>query len=251
MSALTRLAFDIVQSTVSPPGLKAVACATLLAAMDQAVDVPHESHMAVWRYLLASDASAAMMHRHQLVSTEVARGALQVLGDADAGEAAQDLALAVLRGSNVAEIGEQDLVSLADRILDEGRVHRVAWLVEQVHEQRGLEPEFVVMLRDRLAGSDDAAVRAGGVTVGALLARFDEIFAARMLVDPSPQVRIAVAEMLDGATDLDRDKALRLIRDQLGIETHRSVIAALYCTLGTLVRAGGRSVRQATPDSAH
>jgi hypothetical protein len=252
MSALTRLALEVLESASTPPGLKAAACATLLAAMDQGVEVPNESHMAVWTYLLASDASAAMMHRHELSHPGVARDALRVLADSEAGEGAQDLALAVLRGPNVAEASEEDLVSLADRILDEGRVRRVTWLVEQVHEHRGLEPEFITMLRDRLVSSEDAAVRVAAVTTGALLPRLDEHFAARTLLDSSPLVRTAMVEALEGVGQRDREKALVLIRDHLGRENHRSPLSALYCALGSLVRAGGHRWRQAAPpDGTH
>jgi hypothetical protein len=252
MSALTRLALEVLQSVSTQPGLRAVACATLLAAMDQMVDVPNETHMAVWTYLLGSDASAATMHHHLLSHPDVAREALRVLSHVDAGEGAQDLAMAVMRGPNVAEVREQDLVSLADRVLDEGRVRRVSWLLEQVHEQRGLTPAFIAMLRDRLASSTDAGVRVGGVTVGALLPRLDEHFAARMFLDSSPLVRTAVADLLDGASQLDREKALVLIRDQLRTETHRSTLSALYFALGTLVRTGARPTQHLeSPDGTH
>lgn len=252
MSALTRLALEVLQSPSAQPGLKATSCATLLAAMEQAIEVPPESQFVVWRYLLSSDASAATMHRQQLNSREVARDALRVLSDADAGETAQELAMAVLRGDNVVEVRDEDLVSLADHILDEGRVRRVTWLVEQVHEQRGLEPAFLVMLRDRMAGSGDAAVRVGSVAVGALLPRLDEDFTRRMLVDASPIVRTAAADTLEAVGQHDREKGLALIRDQLGIETHRSALAALYFALATLVRAGGRRAREWVPsEDAH
>ena len=252
MSALTRLALEVLESASTPPGLKATACATLLAAMDQSIEVPNESHMAVWTYLLGSDASAAMMHRHELSHPEVARDALRVLADSEAGEGAQDLALAVLRGPNVAEVGEEDLVSLADHILDEGRVRRVTWLVEQVHELRGLEPAFITMLRDRLVSSENATVRIAAVTMGALLPRLDEHFAARTLLDSSPLVRTAMVEALEGVGQRDREKALVLIRDQLGRENHRSPLSTLYSALGSLVRAGGHRVRQVpAPDGTH
>lgn len=242
MSALTRLAFDVVQSPSAPPGLRAVACSTLLAAMNQSVEVPGGSHLVVWGYLLASDASAGAIHRHLLSHPDVARAAVSVLRDSDAGEGAQDLALAVLRGPNLIEVHERDLLSIADRILDDGRARRVACLVEQVHEQRGLTPEFLAMLRDRLANSEDAAVRVGAVTIGALLPRLDEHFAIRMFVDSSPLVRTAVADTLEGAERPDQERALGLIREQLRAETHRSVLAALYAALSALIRAGGRGI---------
>jgi len=248
MPPLTRLAFEVLQSDSTPSGLKAVACATLLAAISRSVDVPGDSYMTVWRYLLQSDASAELLHRHELINPEVARDAVRVLCNGDAGDIAHDLALAVLHGQNATEVGERDLMSLADRIVTETRVRRVTWLVEQVHEHRGLDPTFIVELRDRLSKSDDPAVRVCGVSVGALLPRLDETFAAHLMRDESAPVRTAVVETLEGVGKADREKALVLIRDHLAVESHRSVIAALHFALSGLIRAGG--IREAT-DNTH
>ena len=236
MSALLRLALDVLQDPATPPGLRSAACATLLTALDNAVEVPPGAHMACWRYLLASDLSASAMHRHELAHPEVARDAVRVLLDVESGETAQDLAMAVLRGSNVGVVTDRDITTLADKVLTEGRSRRVSWLAEQVHEHRGLDPEFIVTLRNRLANSDDATVRAGGVDVGALLPRLDVEFAREMFSDGSAQVRAAVADQLERVEHLDRDRALRLIRDRLDQETHRSTLSACYAALATLIR---------------
>ena len=102
------------------------------------------------------------------------------------------------------------------------------------------------MLRDRLANSGDAAVRVCGVTIGALLPRLDEHFSARAFLDPSPLVRTAMADALEGVELPDRETALRLIRDQLQIENHRSALSALYFALGSLVRNSGRQSQLGT-----
>ena len=236
MSALLRLALEIVQDSATAPCLRAVACSTLLAALNNAMEVPAGSHMACWRYLLGSDQSAAALHRHELAHPEVARDAVRVLLDPEAGETAQDLAMAVLRGPNVAVVADDDIVTLADRVLTEGRSRRVTWLIEQTHEFRGLDPAFLVMLRERLAGSSDPTVRAAAVDVGAFLPRLDLVFAMRLIGDASPLVRACVADQLEKTVPLDRDQALRLIRNCLEHETHRSVLSACYGALATLIR---------------
>jgi hypothetical protein len=159
-----------------------------------------------------------------------------VLLDPCAGETAQDLAMAVLRGNNVDAVAENDIVVLADRALSEGRARRVIWMIEQVHEYRGLAHEFLVVLRDRLAASDDASVRVGAVHVGALLPRLDVDFAQAMFGDICAPVRAAVAEKLEQVNHLDRDQALRLISNRLSQETHRSVLSDCYAALATLIR---------------
>ena len=123
------------------------------------------------------------------------------------------------------------------------------WLIEQVHEQRGLDPKFLVTLRDRLAASEDATVRAASIDVGALLPRLDAVFAEKMLSDRSPLVRAAVAEHLERVETLDRDAALGLIRRCLGQETHRSVLSPLYVSLGALFRRS--SNRSEPPEGKH
>jgi hypothetical protein len=114
-SSLLRLALVTLQAPDTAPGLRAVACRTLLSALDNAIEVPAGSHLACWRYLLGSDQSAASLHRHELAHPDVANDAVRVLLDAEAGETAQDLAMAVLRGANVSVITNDDITTIADR----------------------------------------------------------------------------------------------------------------------------------------
>lgn len=192
--------------------------------------------MACWLYLLSSDQSASAIHRHEIQHPQVARDAVRVLLDPEAGETAQDLAMAVLRGSNVSVVTDADIVTLADRVLTEGRTRRVNYLVEQVHEHRSLDPAFLVALRDRLASSGDASVRAAAIDVGALLPHLDASFAQKMLGDGSAQVRAAVVDSFEMLEPRDRKTGLVLIRDHLAHETHRTVLSACYYSLATLFR---------------
>jgi hypothetical protein len=234
------MALEILTSPSAAPGLKSVARAALLSAIDHEIDVPLGTHLAVWHHLLGNDANAAAMHHHQLVHPDVGRDAIRVLTEADSGEAAKDLALAVLQGPNVAQVCDEDVELLADRVLDERRVRRILWLVEQVHELRGLAPEFIVRLRRRLATSPDAGVRMGAAELGALLPRLDEDFAREMLFDTSPIVRAETARCLEGVAEPDQDAALRLLRERMGQENHRTALSAIFSAVGALVRAAGR-----------
>jgi len=79
-------------------------------------------------------------------------------------------------------------------------------------------------------------VRSAAVDVGALLPRLDVSFTETMFGDGSAQVRAAVADSLEKVEQVDRDRALRLLRDRLEHETHRSVLSACYGALATLIR---------------
>jgi hypothetical protein len=149
-----------------------------------------------------------------------------VLLDPDAGEGAQDLTMATLRASNIGAVTDDDITTLADNVVTEGRSRRINCLVEQVHEYRGLATAFLVALRERLAGSDDPAGRAVAGDVSALLPRLDAAFASRMFGDRRPLVRASVVDSFEKVEPV----ALRLIRDQLAHETHRIVLSACYHT---------------------
>lgn len=247
MSCLIRLALEVLEDPAVPLGLRTVACTTLLHAFEGGIDAPTGAQVAVWRFLLGSDASAVLLHRHALQHPDVAKDAVRVLLDRETGEGERDLALAVLRNSNVDAVTEEHIASIIDRVLDEGRARQVGFLIERIHEQRGLSAPFLEVLRDRFAASEAASVRNVAVEVAGLLPSLDEQFVARMFEDPSPVVRSATAQLLERTEPPDRSRALALIRERLVVEQHRSVISACLYALGSLVRSEGRRVRQWEP----
>lgn len=238
MSTLVRTALEVLEDHAAAPGLRSVACKTLLAALTAGLEVPPAAPMMIWRWLLVTEQGASALHAHELASPDVAKDALRILTtDPDAGEDARDLAMAALRGENLAVVTDSDLVLIAERVVDEGHTRRFAYLVESVHELSGLAPDFLRVLRDRLAASPVPSVRAAGVEVGALLPRLDDYFTERMLMDSSPVVRRVVLELLERVEVLDRGKGAAIVRKHLGsTERHRTVIAAGLSTLGGLVR---------------
>jgi hypothetical protein len=247
MSSLTRLALEVLEDQSMPVGVRSVACLTLLHALDTGIAVPNGSHVSAWRFLLGSEASAVVLHRHALQHPEVAADAIRVLLDRETGEGERDLALAVLRDSNLDLVAEGQLASIVDHVLGEGRARQVGSLIERVHEHRGLSAAFIMALRDRLATSDAAQVRSVAVDVTGLLPKLDEPFIARMFRDQSPVVRSAAADMLERTETQDRTQALGLIREHLAVEQHRSVVSACLYALGSLVRTERRRVRQWEP----
>lgn len=236
MSALTRVALETLVDPAAAPGLKTVACTTLLVAFRERVGVVAGSHLAVWKYLLSLENAAVILHQFEVSHAEVAADAVRVLLDGDSGEAAKDLALAVLRGANLAAVGDQELVTLVDQVLVEERVRQISWLIERVHEERGLSPQLLVAIRDRLAGSVLSAIRVAAVEVGALLPRLDEPFALRMLSDSAPAVRTEVADQLARAGELDRAAAVTILREQLTVESHAGPLKAIHFALAALIR---------------
>lgn len=247
MSSLIRLAVDTLEDREVPQGLRMVACTTLLYALEAGIEAPPGAALAVWRFLLGSDASAVLLHRHSLQHPDVAKDAVRVLLDRETGEGERDLALAVLRISNVDSVTEEHIASIIDRVLDDGRARQVGFLIERVHEQRGLSTDFLLALRDRLAASDAASVRSIAVDVAGLPPKVDHHFVARMFSDPSPIVRAATADLLERSEAPGRAQALALIRERLAVEQHRSVISACLFALGSLVRTEGRRARQWEP----
>jgi hypothetical protein len=238
MLSLVPVALEVLEDPDAPPALRSVACKTLLAALTAGIEVPPAAPMVIWRWLLVSDQGASALHPHELPSADVARDALRILTtDPDAGEEARDLAMAILRGANLAVVTASDLLLLADGVVNEGRTRRFTYLVESLHELKGLAPDFLRMLRDRLALSSLPSVRAAGVEVGALLDRLDDYFTERMLMDDSPIVRRTVLEVLERVEVLDRENAAVIVRKHLGsAERHRTVIAAGLSALGALVK---------------
>lgn len=247
MSSLTRLALEVLEDRSMPLGVRSVACITLLHAFDTGIVVPNGAHMAAWRFLLGSEASAVLLHRHEVQHPEVAADAVRVLLDREPGEGERDLALAVLRGSNLDLVAEDQLATIVDHVLSEGRARQVGLLVDRVHEERGLSAPFLMALQDRLAASDVASVRSVAIDVTGLLPQLAEPFVARMFRDSSPIVRAATADMLERAETQDRTRAVALIRERLLVEQNRSVVSACLFALGSLVGTAGRHVQRREP----
>jgi len=243
MSRLTRLAFETLEDPASPFGLRSTACSTLMHAIDLRVQVPHGSPMACWRFLVESESSGNSLNQHQLQDPEVARDAVRILLDPEAGTDVQDLALAVLQDQNLHALTEPDLATILDRIMTADRARQVGWLVYRLHQELGLSNESLIRIRDRFASSDVAAVRAQAPGISALLPRLDQEFALRILQDPKPPVRSAGLDMLQEVESIDAPQALLLARDHLATEQHRNVISSCHFAIGSLMRAAGRAIR--------
>ena len=247
MASLTRLALETLEDPTASLGQKQVAATALLEAFTVGVETPPRAPMMVWRWLLAhGDSSIRFLRTHEIPGADVVRDALSVLKARDIGDDAFELAAAVVPGRHPEVVSEEDLAAIADRLITDQRARRFAWMVQRVHEERGLSLEFLTLLTNRLTGSENPVVREIGVEIG-FVRGFEPPFATRMLTDPSPLVRTAVADALEKTEDPNRDLAIAIIRDHFGIERHRSVISAMHHALGTLVRASGRRIRMPEP----
>jgi len=203
--------------------------------------------MMVWRWLLAhGDSSIRFLRTHELPGVEVVRDAISVLKAHDVGDDAWELAAAVVPGRHPEIVSEEDLAAIADRLSTDQRARRFGWMVQRIHEEGGLSPDFLTLLTDHLTGSENAVVREIGVEIG-FNRGFDQPFATRMLKDPSPIVRTAVADQLEKTEEPNSDLAIASIRDHFGIERHRTVLSAMHHALGTLVRASARRIRMPEP----
>jgi hypothetical protein len=247
MSVFTRVALEILEDPAATLALKQVAVTALLEAFGTGIETPQRAPMAVWRWLLAiGSSSVRFLRTHEIPGADVVRDAISVLQSSDVGEEAWELAAAVIPGQHAAIVSERDIAAIAERVNSDQRARRFAWLVERVYEEHGLSPEFMVALSNRLVASEIPGIREAGVEVG-FLARFDEGFALRMLGDPTPAVRTAVADRLERVEEPDRDSALALIRGHFAVERHRTVIATMHHCVGSLVRESGRRVRTLSP----
>jgi len=237
MAPLIVAAFAALEDGTAAAAVRSIACSCILAALTSGLEVPPGAPMAAWRWLIHSESGASALHLQELPSAEVAIEAIRILkGEIDAGENARDLAMAVMRGENLAVVRDADIVLMAERAMGEGRLRRFVYVIEGVHELRGLSSDFIRLLRDRLSSSPSPAARAAGVEIGALLPRVDLPFLEHMLVDPSPVVRRCALEMLERVEMLERTVAATVVRRHLSNEQHRSVIASGLTTLGSLVR---------------
>jgi hypothetical protein len=247
MPSLTSLALEVLESPTTSLGQKQVAATALLEAFDVGVETPQRAPMVVWRWLLAHGGSSIRFLRtHELPGVEVVRDAISVLKAHDVGDDGWELGAAVIPGRHADIVTEEDLAAIADRLSSDQRARRFGWMVERVHEERGLSIEFLTALTERLTGSENPVVREIGVEIG-FVRGFDQAFAIRMLKDPSPIVRTVVADQLEKTEAPNRDLAMTIIRDHFGVERHRTVTSAMHHALGSLVRRSGRRIRMPEP----
>ena len=144
--------------------------------------------------------------------------------------------MAALRGPNLSAVTDSALLILGDQLAAKNRLRQFTYIVESVHEERGLATGFIVVLRDRLAGSPFGSARAVASDVNALLSRLQEDFVQKQLGDPSPIVRSAALRSLEGVNKLDRLRAVAIVREHLASEQHRSSVAVGLEALAALIR---------------
>jgi len=240
--SLTTQSLKALQDPSSPPGTRSIACRALVHAIELGVPVPTGTAMACWQFLLQSGADSCGL-RPDLQDRQVAQDAVRILRTRECSLDQHNLAYTILQGGNVTYVTEPDLAAIVE-VLTDGRALRIGWLIGRVHEGAGLSLQFLVTLRDRLAGSTIPEVRSEAPGISSLLPRLDQEFAIRMFQDPVPRVRSALASMLEQVEDVDQETALKLVQAHTALEQHRDVLSTCHFALGSLMRSVDRGIRR-------
>lgn len=238
MAQLLRAALDVVRDDNAPHGLRAVAAKTLLAAFEHEVETPAGAPLAVWRWLATVGGDCVRFSQVSLPGPDVVVEALAVLKKPDAGEDLFALAATVVeKSTDLAAITDDDVLAIVDGEPGRERVRRLIWIVQAIHQDRGIPKPVLDALRDRWARSARAHLRQAAVQVAGLLPGLDDDFITRMLDDTAPGVRSEAVELLEQAEGDDRDRALVLLHSRLAAEENLRVRSDLHSAIGTLLRS--------------
>jgi hypothetical protein len=237
MAVLLRAALDVVRDADAPHGLRAVAAKTLLAAFEHEVETPPGASLAVWCWLSTVGGDCVRFSQVSLPGPEVVLEAVAALKNPGVGEDLMSLAAtAIEKSKDLGAITDEDVLAIVDGEPGIERVRRLVWILQAIHEVRGLPNVMLQALRDRWARSARAHLRQAAVQVAGLLPGLDKNFAVRMLDDTAPGVRSEIVDLLEQAEGEDRDRALGLLRQRLAVEEHVRVRSDLHSAIGTLLR---------------
>jgi hypothetical protein len=237
MALLLRAALDVVRDPDAPHGLRAVAAKTLLAAFEHVVETPPGASLAVWCWLSTVGVDCVRFSQVNLPGPDVVLEAVAVLKRLDAGEDLTNLAATVIEKSkDLAVVTDEDVLAVVDGEPGPERVRRLVWVVDAIHQGRGLPNTLLQALRDRWACSARAHLRQAAIQIGRLLLGLDERFVVQMLDDTAPGVRSEAVDLLEQADGEERDRALGLLQKRLATEEHVRVRSDLHSAIGSLLR---------------
>jgi hypothetical protein len=220
--------------------LRAAAAEALRTAAEHGLDLPHGAPLALWRWLCSTLPTCGWQHARQLGEMPdpvVTSEAIKVLSDGDAGAELQGLAVELLSGSAHAQLVTDDvLLGYVERGHAEEAARHAARLAVEVQRVRRVGRDVLLQLRDRLAASGTAAVRATSIDV-AMVMPLDVNFIRRMLHDEAAEVRQMVAShvALDITSTPDVEK---LINERLALEQVADVRADLLRAAAALEHDG-------------
>lgn len=193
MNLLTH-ALDVLNDNNNPVGMREVACAALVAGLEEGLVVPNGTPIAIWRWVRETTPKrwcAAQFRLGEVFDEAVFVAALEAVRDPASGTELRGVAIDVLAGSAYAHlVTDETLTDFVDRTHVESE--RLSRLVQNVHRARRIPIELVRMIRDRWATSTVVAAREAAVEIGSLVPKPEEDFWLKMAQDPSDDVRISV-----------------------------------------------------------
>lgn len=234
---LLRQALEVLNDTTSPIGIREVACAALVVALEEGLGVPSGTPAAIWNWVREATPrrwNSAQFRLGEVYDDQVFASALEAVRDPASGIELRSVAIDVLAGSAYAPlVTDETLTDLLDRPHVEPE--RLSRLVENVHKARGIPIELLVAIRDRWATST-VATREAAIEVGSLVPKPEENFWKRMAQDPSDDVRILAISAV--VKHCEHEFAGKLVEDLLAHEDNIDVRSELHRAMMTLLLRG-------------
>jgi hypothetical protein len=234
MNLLTH-ALEVLSDPNQPPGLREVACAALVAGLEESLAVPHGTPIAIWRWVRETTPKrwcAAQYRLGEVFDEAVFVAAFEAVRDQGSGTELRQVALDVISGSAYAPlVTDEMLIDVIDRPHVEPE--RLTRLITSVHKARGIPVELLVVIRDRWAASTVVATREAAVEIGSLVPRPDETFWTKMIGDPSDDVRVSASGAISKQCQVEF--ASEVIQQALAREPVIDVRAELHRAMMTVL----------------
>jgi hypothetical protein len=150
-------ALDVLSDANNPPGLREVACAALVAGLEENLAVPHGTPIAIWRWVRETTPKrwcAAQFRLGEVFDEVVFVATLEAVRDSGSGTELRQVALDVLSGSAFAPLVTDEMLH---DVVDRPHVEpvRLPRFVEAVHKARGISTHLLREIRDRWASTEE------------------------------------------------------------------------------------------------
>jgi hypothetical protein len=228
-------AVEVLNDNTNPVGIREVACAALVAGLEEGLAVPSGTPIAIWRWVRETTPKrwcAAQFRLGEVYEEAVFVAALEAVRDQSSGTELRGVAIDVLAGSAYAPlVSDETLTDLVDRPHVEPE--RLSRLVQNVHRARRIPIELLRMIRDRWASSTVVATREAAIEAASLVPKPEEDFWLKMAQDPSDDVRISVISSV--VKHCRHEFARKLVEGLLEHEGVIDVRAELHRAMMTLL----------------
>jgi hypothetical protein len=228
-------ALEVLNDNNNAVGIREVACAALVAGLEEGLAVPSGTPIAIWKWLRETTPkrwNAGQFRLGEVFDEAVFVAALEAVRDPSSGTELRGVAIDVLAGSAYASlVTDETLTDLVDRPHVEPE--RLSRLVQNVHRARRIPIELLRMIRDRWASSTVVATREAAIEVASLVPKPEEAFWLKMSMDPSDDVRISVISSV--VKHCRHEFARKLVEGLLQHEGVVDVRAELHRAMMTLL----------------